>query len=88
MAIFAISDYLYVISMLKTTPLLVTVGISLTVPLAVAGDLILNTPVQGQVMVGAVLLLMSFVAIGSDKSNTEDVEPRTQTERQVAQAAN
>ena len=29
------SDYIYVIAMLKTTPLVVTVGISLTIPLAV-----------------------------------------------------
>ncbi len=66
--------------MLKTTPLLVTVGISLTIPLAVLGDLILNTPVRGQVMVGAVLVLTSFIAISSDKSNTEDVGAYIQTE--------
>ncbi len=35
MAITLSSDYIYVIAMLKTTPLVVTVGLSLTMPLAV-----------------------------------------------------
>jgi solute carrier family 35 protein F5 len=62
------SDYLYVLAMLKTTPLVVTVGISLTIPVAVLGDFILNTPVHAQVMIGAALVLVGFVAIGSDNS--------------------
>lgn len=60
--------------MLKTTPLLVTVGISLTIPFAVVGDFVLNAPIRGQVIVGASLVLLSFVAIGSDKSNTEGAQ--------------
>ncbi|OWZ66383.1 hypothetical protein AYX14_05974 [Cryptococcus neoformans] len=32
------SDYLYVLAMLKTTPTLVTVGLSLTIPLAMLGE--------------------------------------------------
>ncbi|KAF9452665.1 hypothetical protein P691DRAFT_772113 [Macrolepiota fuliginosa MF-IS2] len=71
MGILVFSDYLYILAMLKTTPLLVTIGISLTIPFAVVGDFILNAPVQGQVIVGASLVLLAFIAIGSDKTNVE-----------------
>lgn len=71
MAITWSSDYLYVLAMLRTTPLVVTVGISLTIPVAVLGDFILNVPVHVQVMAGAALVLIGFVTIGADKSNTE-----------------
>ncbi|QRW21418.1 phospholipase [Rhizoctonia solani] len=47
------SDFIYVLAMLKTTPLVVTVGLSLTIPLAVAGDLFLGTSTSAQAIVGA-----------------------------------
>ncbi|KAI0051725.1 vacuolar membrane protein [Auriscalpium vulgare] len=64
MAITLSSDYIYVLAMLKTTPLVVTVGLSLTMPLAVIGDLLLHHPVHSQVVVGAFLVLASFVVVG------------------------
>ncbi|KAI9457732.1 hypothetical protein F5148DRAFT_1221968 [Russula earlei] len=64
MGITLLSDYIYVIAMLKTTPLVVTVGLSLTMPLAVVGDIALQHPVKAQVVVGAALVLVSFVVIG------------------------
>lgn len=63
------SDYLYVLAMLKTTPLVVTLGLSLTIPLAVIGDFVLAKPTTGQVLVGAALVLVSFVAVGLDDTN-------------------
>lgn len=72
MAITLSSDYLYVLAMLKTTPLVVTIGLSLTIPVAVLGDFILTVPVRAQVIVGATLVLLSFIAIGLDNSNTSD----------------
>lgn len=72
MAITLSSDYLYVLAMLKTTPLVVTIGLSLTIPVAVLGDFILAVPVRAQVIVGATLVLLSFIVIGSDDSNTSD----------------
>ncbi|KAF8898624.1 hypothetical protein BD779DRAFT_1484858 [Infundibulicybe gibba] len=56
MAITLSSDYLYVLAMLKTTPLVVTVGLSLTIPLAVL----------------AILVLASFVVVGVYNSNPEE----------------
>ena len=67
------SDYIYVIAMLKTTPLVVTVGLSLTMPLAVLGDFFLGRPAKAQVVFGAVIVISSFVALGfEDSRNAED----------------
>ncbi|KAF8640597.1 hypothetical protein AX17_000259 [Amanita inopinata Kibby_2008] len=57
MAITLSSDYLYVIAMLKTTPLVVTIGLSLTIPFAVVGDIFLGHPVHTQVISGAILVM-------------------------------
>ena len=65
------SDYLYVLAMLKTTPLVVTIGLSLTIPMAVAGDFLLLRPVQAQVIAGALLVFLSFVVIGVENSRVE-----------------
>ncbi|KAH9082126.1 hypothetical protein EDB83DRAFT_2336608 [Lactarius deliciosus] len=70
MAITLSSDYIYVLAMLKTTPLVVTIGLSLTMPLAVLGDIILQHPVKAQVVVGAALVLLSFVVIGLEDGKT------------------
>jgi solute carrier family 35, member F5 len=70
MAITLTSDYVYVLAMLKTTPLVVTIGLSLTMPLAVLGDIGLQHPVKAQVMLGAALVLVSFVVIGLEDAKT------------------
>jgi len=68
------SDYLYVMAMLRTTPLVVTVGISLTIPLAVLGDYFLGKPSQGQVILGALLVLFSFVTIGVKNAKKQETD--------------
>ncbi|PPQ70973.1 hypothetical protein CVT26_014239 [Gymnopilus dilepis] len=70
MAITLSSDYLYVLAMLKTTPLVVTIGLSLTIPLAVLGDFIRKQLIHGQVILGAFLVLSSFFAVGFEDSKT------------------
>ncbi|KIL70719.1 hypothetical protein M378DRAFT_155657 [Amanita muscaria Koide BX008] len=65
------SDYLYVIAMLKTTPLVVTVGLSLTIPFAVVGDILLGHTIYTQVILGAMLVMFSFVAVGIDSSSVD-----------------
>ncbi|KAJ7038076.1 hypothetical protein C8F04DRAFT_367128 [Mycena alexandri] len=74
MAITLSSDYLYVLAMLKTTPLVVTVGLSLTIPLAVIGDFILGRFTRGQVIFGALLVLLSFVVVGLDNEKVKTRE--------------
>lgn len=97
MAITLSSDYIYVIAMLKTTPLVVTIGLSLTMPLAVLGDIGMQHPVKAQVVLGAALVLVSFVVIGledakrppgvdiggvQDEISSSDVEAPTVDNRQ------
>ncbi|KAF5390308.1 hypothetical protein D9757_002816 [Collybiopsis confluens] len=72
MAITWSSDFLYVMAMLKTTPLVVTIGLSLTIPLAVMGDFFLSKPTQLQVLAGASLVLTSFVVVGVDDARLEE----------------
>ncbi|KAF8167994.1 hypothetical protein B0H34DRAFT_792654 [Crassisporium funariophilum] len=78
MAITLSSDYLYVLAMLKTTPLVVTVGLSLTIPVAVLGDFLRKRPSQGKVIAGALFVVLSFIAVGFEDSK-EHVE-NTQVE--------
>lgn len=67
------SDFIYVIAMLKTTPLVVTIGLSLTIPVAVAGDFLLGRTVKLISLLGAFLVLGSFVVIGLEDSKNEEV---------------
>ena len=71
MAITLSSDYFYVLAMLKTSPLVVTIGLSLTIPEAVVGDFLRHRPTHGEVIAGAVLVLLSFVAVGLENSKEQ-----------------
>ena len=71
MAITLSSDYIYVLAMLKTTPLVVTIGLSLTMPFAVVGDFVLAKAVKAQVIIGAVVVLGSFFMVGLEDSREE-----------------
>lgn len=62
-----VSDALYLRAMLLTSPLAVTLGLSLTIPLALAGDVLFRRsgePTSLSSLVGAALVLGSFVANG------------------------
>lgn len=72
MFITLLSDYIYVIAMLKTTPLVVTVGLSLTIPLAVVGDYFLGKPATFQVLVGAVFVTGAFIVVGVENSKSKE----------------
>ncbi|KAL7415666.1 hypothetical protein BDY24DRAFT_359690 [Mrakia frigida] len=78
MGITLISDYIYVIAMLKTTPLVVTIGLSLTIPFAVLGDFVRGTSTGGlQSIAGAILVLVSFSAMGFEgAAEVEEEEER------------
>ncbi|KIK47282.1 hypothetical protein CY34DRAFT_799438 [Suillus luteus UH-Slu-Lm8-n1] len=66
------SDYLYVIAMLKTTPLVVTIGLGLTIPVAVIGDYFLGKPAAAQVLAGALLVVMAFIAVGVENAKPSE----------------
>ncbi|WWC87955.1 uncharacterized protein L201_002855 [Kwoniella dendrophila CBS 6074] len=62
------SDYLYVLAMLKTTPMLVTIGLSLTIPLALIGSLFIPSSSSGAItllsLLGAGLVFIGFGMLG------------------------
>ncbi|RHZ49971.1 hypothetical protein Glove_508g60 [Diversispora epigaea] len=67
-----LSDYLWLLSILMTTPLVVTLGLSLTIPLALIGDIffegvLLNTGY----LIGALLVLGGFLGINFETLKEE-----------------
>ncbi|KAF9940739.1 hypothetical protein BGZ75_005739 [Mortierella antarctica] len=59
-----VSDYLWLLSMLMTSPLVVTLGLSLTIPLALLGDVVGYGRVLGAAYwVGAALVLAGFFGV-------------------------
>jgi len=65
------SDYIYVLAMLKTTPLIVTVGLSLTIPCALLGDALwFHKSSPSEVLCGAALVVLSFVAVGLEDNSS------------------
>jgi solute carrier family 35 protein F5 len=78
-----VSDALYLKAMLMTSPLAVTLGISLTIPLAMAGDLYRGTPLGWKTILGELLVLGSFVANAlMDLAGTEEEEDGVGEERE------
>ena len=61
MAITFVSDYLWILAMLMTSPLIVTMGLSLSIPLALLGDFLFKGQLKGLVYwCGAVMVLIGF----------------------------
>jgi len=67
------SDFIYVIAMLKTTPLVVTIGLSLTIPMAVLGDFALGRSGTVLGLLGAALVLVAFTAIGFEDAKPQEL---------------
>jgi len=84
MAITFSSDYIYVLAMLKTTPLVSTVALSLTIPFAVLGDFLLKKPTERQALLGALLVLFSFAAIGIENPRDQAVEVMSEAPSEVS----
>ncbi|KAK4512916.1 uncharacterized protein ATC70_003626 [Mucor velutinosus] len=62
-----LSDYLWLLSMLMTSPLVVTLGISLTIPLALIGDIVFKGFMPGiKYSIGALLVVAGFLAVNTD----------------------
>ena len=68
-----ISDFCWAYSMLLTSPLVVTVGLSLTIPLSLFGQMIVNSQTSSAMYwIGAVIVFLSFVFINYESRETED----------------
>ncbi|CCH40822.1 Solute carrier family 35 member F5 [Wickerhamomyces ciferrii] len=70
-----ISDFCWVKAMLLTSPLIVTVGLSTTIPLAMIGDLIFkNEKITFLYIIGALMIGISFFVINRDAENEKHIE--------------
>eukprot|EP00158_Paraphelidium_tribonemae_P006390 Partr_v1_DN27800_c0_g1_i2_m67012 putative solute carrier family 35, member F5 len=56
-----LSEYLWIVSMLLTTPLIATMGLSLTIPLAMFGDVAFGHLFTIQFIFGALLIFAAFI---------------------------
>ncbi|KAF4120862.1 solute carrier family 35, member F5 [Geosmithia morbida] len=85
-----VSDYAWAYSMLLTTPLVVTVGLSLTIPLSLVGEMIQYNQYSSFVYwVGAAIVLVSFVFVSNEsheKKHHESSGILDTTERQRLQS--
>ncbi|KAF8926557.1 hypothetical protein BGZ58_011080, partial [Dissophora ornata] len=82
-----VSDYLWLLSMLMTSPLVVTLGLSLTIPLALLGDVVGYGRVLGLgYWIGAGLVLAGFFGVNG-VALTERNEEERREEAAIQSAA-
>lgn len=68
-----ISDFCWAYAMLLTSPLIVTVGLSLTIPLSLIGQMIIDAQYSSAVYwVGAVIMFVSFIFVNHEENKDED----------------
>lgn len=68
-----ISDFCWAYAMLLTSPLIVTVGLSLTIPLSLIGQMIIDAQYSSAMYwVGAVIMLVSFTFVNHEENKDED----------------
>lgn len=68
-----ISDYCWAYAMLLTTPLVVTVGLSMTIPLSLIGQMVLSDQYSsGLYWIGALIVLLSFVFINHESKEEDE----------------
>ncbi|KAI1503569.1 hypothetical protein F5X99DRAFT_374783 [Biscogniauxia marginata] len=72
-----VSDISWAYAMLLTTPLVVTVGLSLTIPLSLVGEMIQYAQYSSFIYwVGAVIVVLSFVFINHESHEEADGAPK------------
>jgi solute carrier family 35, member F5 len=68
-----LSDYCWAYAMLLTTPLVVTVGLSLTIPLSLIGQMILRAQYSSALYwVGACIVFLSFLFVNHESRDDDD----------------
>jgi len=71
--------------MLLTTPLVVSVGLTLTIPLSLIGQIFISSQYSSALYwVGAVIVLLSFLFINHESKEEEDVSNRDQDAVEIA----
>ncbi|KAI9759224.1 MAG: hypothetical protein M4579_002512 [Chaenotheca gracillima] len=72
-----IADYAWAYSMLLTSPLVVTVGLGLTIPLSLIGQMVLEHQYSSiAYWLGALIVLLSFLVVNRESSKVDNSPPR------------
>lgn len=75
-----LSDVLWAYSMLLTTPLVVTVGLSLTIPLSLVGQIVLQSQYASPLYwVGAAIVFLSFLVVNHESRESGNGEGEAET---------
>ncbi|KAG0765565.1 hypothetical protein G6F57_003999 [Rhizopus arrhizus] len=75
-----LSDYLWLLSMLMTSPLVVTLGISLTTPLALIGDVIFNSIIpNARYSIGALFVIIGFFMVNTNTLREAKIKIQEET---------
>lgn len=76
-----VADYCWAYAMLLTTPLVVTVGLSMTIPVSLIGQIILSSQYSSVwYWVGGCIVLLSFLFINHESKDEEDPLGRQRVE--------
>jgi solute carrier family 35 protein F5 len=69
-----ISDIAWAYAMLLTTPLVVTVGLSMTIPLSLVGQMVLQSEYASPLYwVGAAIVFLSFLVVNHESKIQDEV---------------
>lgn len=81
-----VSDLAWAYAVLLTSPIVVTVGLSMTIPLSLVGQILLNSQTASPLYwVGALLVVLSFVFVSQEEKKTEPISlPDDDGERAIA----
>ena len=70
-----VSDLAWAYAVVLTTPIVVTVGLSLTIPLSLVGQVVLNSQTVGVVYwIGAMIVVLAFVVVNNEEKKEEEEE--------------
>lgn len=72
-----ISDYAWAYAVLLTSPIVVTVGLSITIPCSLIGELLINSQTAGPwYWLGACIVVLSFVFINHEENSEDNDDER------------
>lgn len=69
-----LSDYLWARSVVLTSPTVATIGMSITIPLAMISDLIIQSVIPGYLaIIGAILVIIGFGLVNVTKEHEIEI---------------
>lgn len=84
-----VSDLAWAYAVLLTSPIVVTVGLSMTIPLSLIGQIIINSQTTSPLYwIGAAMVVLSFIFVNTEEKRDENVDSLPIEEIEPADSAN